>query len=216
MDHPSRPGIPPKKRQRDRLLRLSAAHPDWLLGFADEVWWSRLAPPPLHAWVAGNQPLRLVEQTVAKDDPEGKALACYGLLVPDTNEVWLRFLDGRPVSGVTIQFLAWCCAEATARGKTALLLIWDNASWPISKQVRHWIAQHNQQVKATGRDVRLVVGQLPIKRPWLNPIEPKWLHTKRKIVEPTRLLTARELAGRVCAALDCPYHDHLPIPDQAA
>jgi hypothetical protein len=38
----------------------------------------------------------------------------------------------------------------------------------------------------------------------------------RQVVEPDRLLPARELAGRVCDALGCPYHEHIPIPEQAA
>ena len=36
--------------------------------------------PALHAWAAGDRPLRLVEQPVAKDDPDRKARACYGVL----------------------------------------------------------------------------------------------------------------------------------------
>src|SRR5207247_369685 len=69
-----------KKSARDRLIRRAASHPDWALGFQDEVWWSRLAQPALSAWTAGDRPLRLVEQAVAKGDPDPKALACYGLL----------------------------------------------------------------------------------------------------------------------------------------
>jgi hypothetical protein len=156
-----------------------------------------------------------VEQAVAKGDPDKKALACYGVLLPSLAEVWLRFLDGRPVSAVTTVFLDWCCQEAAARGKRALLLVWDNASWHSSKEVRAWIQAQNRRAKASG-GVRLLVCQLPIKSPWLNPIEPKWVHTKREGVEPDRLLSARELAGRVCDALDCPYHPHLPIPEKAA
>jgi hypothetical protein len=38
-----------KKAARDRLIRLSAQHPEWVLGFEDEVWWSRVAQPLLHA-----------------------------------------------------------------------------------------------------------------------------------------------------------------------
>jgi hypothetical protein len=34
-----------KKAARDRLIRLAEQHEDWLLGFEDEVWWSRLAQP---------------------------------------------------------------------------------------------------------------------------------------------------------------------------
>ena len=76
MDHQPRPGVQQKKRRRDRLIQLAHAQAHGALGFADEVWWSRLAQPPLHAWADADQPLRLVEQTVAKDDPDPKALAC--------------------------------------------------------------------------------------------------------------------------------------------
>lgn len=135
------------------------------------------------------------------------------MLFPATEEVWLRFLDGRPVSAVTTVFLDWCCQETAARGKAALLLVWDNASWHISKEVRAWVRAHNARAKANG-GVRLLLCQLPVKSPWLNPIEPKWGHTKREVVEPDRLLPARELAERVCEALDCPYHPHIPVPEK--
>src|SRR3954451_16490765 len=46
-------------------------------------------------------------QTRAKDDPQPKALACYGLLRTDQDRVLLRFVEGRPVSRVTTTFLAW-------------------------------------------------------------------------------------------------------------
>ena len=216
MDHQSRPGIPPKKRRRDRLIRWATTHPDWVLGFEDEVWWSRLARPALHTWVAPDQPLRLVEQTVAIGDPDPKAVACYGLLRADTHQVWVRFVDGRPVSALTTQFLAWSCDRLAADGKTALLLVWDNASWHVSRQVRSWIGQHNRQVKQQGDGVRLLVCPLPVKSPWLNPIEPHWAHGKRAVVEPARLLPAHELAARVCRYFDCPYEDHLTIHHEVA
>src|SRR5438874_12054717 len=67
------------KARRDRLIRLAQRHPDWLLGFEDEVWWSRLAHPALYAWQEDDQPLRLIEQTVARDDPRSQGA---GLLRP--------------------------------------------------------------------------------------------------------------------------------------
>jgi transposase len=208
-----------KKARRDRLIRLAQQHPDWLLGFADEVWWSRLAPPALHAWQDDDRPLHLVEQTVARDDPDPKALACYGLLARSwdtqrqrSEELWLRFVDGRPVSAVTIDFLTWCAARAQERGKRAVLLVWDNASWHDSQIVRSWVRMHNRQVKQVGLGVRLLVCALPIKSPWLNPIEPKWLHGKRKVLEPDRLLASAELAERVCAVYGCPHEPHLIQP----
>ena len=202
-------------------MRLALTHPDWVLGFEDEVWWSRLARPALFEWAAADQPPRLVEQTVAKKDPDPKALACYGLLVRGRTrdgqpheEIWLRFVDGRPLSGVTTDFLAWCCDELARARKTALLLVWDNASWHVSKQVRQWIRAHNRAVKATGQGVRVISCFLPVKSPWLNPIEPKWLHGKRRVTEPARLLTARELADRVCATFGCPHYAHLSSPQK--
>jgi transposase len=200
-----------------------AARPDWALGFEDEVWWSRLARPALRTWAEADRPVRLVEQAVAPDDPDPKALACYGLLVrwhgPDgarREATWLRFVDGRPVSAVTTRYLAWCCEQLERAGKRALLLVWDNAPWHVSRAVRDWIADHNRGVKRTGAGVRIIPCYLPIKSPWLNPIEPKWAHGKRRVAEPDRLLSARELAERVCDAFGCDYLDHLTVLNDVA
>jgi transposase len=223
LDHQPGPRVRAKKSARDRLIRLAASHPDWALGFEDEGWWSRTAPPALHAWAEPDRPPRLVERAVAKGDPDPKALACYGLLVrwarPDggwQEQAWLRFVDGRPVSAVTTRYLAWCCAKLQAAGTRALLLVWDNAGWHVSREVRSWIRDHNRRVKRDGGGVRIVSCYLPTKSPWLNPIEPKWLHGKRRVAEPARLLSADELIGRVCAAFGCPHDDHLSIHQDAA
>jgi transposase len=93
------------------------------------------------------------------------------------------------------------------------ILIWDNASWHVSKAVRAWIRAHNRTVKQQGQGVRILVCYLPVKSPWLNPIEPKWVHSKRAIVEPTRLLSAQEVAERVCSYHGCPHEPHLSLPD---
>lgn len=196
---------------------MAAARSDWAVGFEDETWWSRLARPALHAWTGGD-PVRLIEQVAAPDDPDPKALACYGLLVRQTaapEAIWLRFVDGRPVSAVTEQFLAWCCDRVAATGATTLVLVWDNAGWHGSQAVRGWLRAHNQQAHRGG-GVRLVPCWLPTKSPWLNPIEPKWVHGKRRIVEPARLLPAAELEERICAAFACLPSEHLAIPKEVA
>lgn len=212
-----------KKHARDRLLRLIETHPDWALGYEDEVWWSRLAHPSRHTWTEPERRLRLIEPTVAKDDPDPKALACYGLLVrwvePDRQRqerMWLRFVDGRPVSALTTPFLAWCCEKVAALGKRALLLVWDNASWHGSQEVRRWIRAHNRQVKQTGTGVRIVVCFLPSKSPWLNAIEPKWVPGKRRVAEADRVLPAQELADRVCDTFGCAHEPHLTILEKVA
>jgi DDE superfamily endonuclease len=192
-------------------MRLAESHPDWVLGFQDECWWSRLAQPDLHAW-AGGEPLRLSALAVGRSDPGPKALACYGLLRGDTGGMMLRFVDGRPVSQVTEDFLGWVCDRLAAEGKTALLLVWDNAAWHVSRRVRAWLTGHNRRVKRTG-GVRIVACFLPVKSPWLNPIEPKWAHGKRAIVEPDRTLSAREVEARACDYYGCDRHEYLQQTD---
>ena len=190
------------------------------MGFTDETWWSRFARPQLQSWTEAEQgPLHLVEQARAKGDPDPPALACYGVLlrrVGQVERVWLRFVDGRPLSALTEQFLGWCCTQLQEAGVRVWVLIWDNASWHVSKRVRAWIRAHNRQVKRQGPGVRILSCYLPVKSPWLNPIEPKWVHGKRAIVEPARLLSAQEVADRVCAYVRCPHEPHLAIPDKAA
>lgn len=189
------------------------------MGFEDEVWWSRVAQPALRSWTEDDHPLHLVEQTVAKTDPDPKALACYGVLLRQAQQpdrLWLRFVDGRPVSRITTQFLEWGCAKLAPQLVPVWVLIWDNASWHISHALRAWIRDHNRTVKRERHGVRILVCALPSKSPWLNPIEPHWVHGKRAIVEPARLLTAHEVADRVCAYYACPHEDHLAIPEQVA
>jgi transposase len=115
----------------------------------------------------------------------------------------LRFVDGRPVSPATCAFLAWAVERLAAEGTRALALIWDNAAWHVSREVRDWTRAHNREVKRTGRGCRLLICRLPSRSPWLNPIEPKWAHGKRAVVEPERRLAADELKQRLCDHYRC-------------
>src|SRR5262245_45515682 len=161
----------------------------------------------MHAW-AGAEPLHLLQLQREKTDPDPKALSCYGLWLPADGQMLLRFVQGRPVSQVTEDFLAWACSQLAAAGKKALLLVWDNASWHTSARVRGWIRAHNRAAKEKG-GVRIVVCRLPSKSPWLNPIEPRWMHGKKAIAEPGRLLSAEEVESRVCEHYGCPREARL-------
>jgi transposase len=206
-----------EKRRRDRLMGLAEDKVDWVAGFEDECRWSRVTQPNLHSFSKEGEPLRLVEQSLTKDDPDPKAISCYGLYIPELKVAWLRFVDGRPVGGITTRFLEWCCQKLVALGKKVLVLIWDNASWYISREVRRWVGKHNRALKKGEREgVRIVSCLLPKKSPWLNAIEPKWIHGKRMVVEVDGLLGAYELAERVCAAFECPHYEHLSITENVA
>ena len=198
-----------KKQQRNRLIALSEKHPDWILGFMDEVWWSRLRDPMMHSWAEDGKPLHLVEKGADKTEMQPKAIACYGVYLRSQSQMLLRFVEQRPVSEITCQFLEWVTHQVSEMGKRVMPLIWDNATWHLSKQVQQWIRHHNHQVKQTGKGVRLIVCKLPVKSPWLNAIEPKWIHAKRAVVEPEHKLDAQELKTRICDYFGCPLLDPL-------
>ena len=212
MDYQPRPALWSQKKQRDRLIALAQQHPTWAVGYQDEVWFSRLAQPKLHSWSDGPG-LRL--HTKARDKGEQLAIACYGVLLAWSQEMLLRFVKGRPVSCVTVQFLDWVTRTLAKRGTRVLVLVWDNARWHTSQEVRQWVKAHNRKVKARTKrsqaksttakaGCRLLLCPLPTRSPWLNNIEPKWVHGKRNIMEPQRKLEPLELKQRLCSYYNCP------------
>lgn len=182
-----------------------------MLGFEDEVWFSRFATPHVQTWTARG-PLRLETRCASNNDKEPQALACYGLLRADTGEMMLRFVQGRPVSRVTIAFLRWLSDRLGAQGKKVLVLVWDNARWHTSGEVRRWIKAHNKKVKKAAkrhkapakRACRILLCPLPTRSPWLNNIEPKWKHGKRNLLQNDRTLSFQEIKHRLSRYYKCP------------
>ena len=62
-------------------MRLAHTHPTGGLGFADAVWWSRLAQPEQHRWLAESTLPRWSPRACAQEEAAPKALAWDGLLV---------------------------------------------------------------------------------------------------------------------------------------
>lgn len=195
--------------------------------------WSRFAQPEMHAWAPSGEPFRLIEREADSEEEDPKALACYGVYLPENAEgeqifseegssakrataekeaesdMLLRFAQDRPVSEVTTTFLEWVCQRLGQRGTDVWALIWDQASWHVSHEVQNWIHQHNEKVKKEG-GVRILACELPSKSPWLNPIEPKWLHGKRAICEPDGELRPEDVIERVHAYYDCGRAEPIP------
>ncbi len=166
----------------------------------DECWFSRFAQPNAHNWGG----IDLVQRT-PKAKEEHKALACYGAVRDDTRQMHLAFCPGQPNSEHTLLYVPLLIDVARLEGKKILILIWDHASWHKSKKVRRWVREHNRRARHNG-DVRLIVWLLPKKSPWLNPIEPRWIHGKRAVLEPGMTeLTPEILQERLCAY----YHTEL-------
>lgn len=171
--------------------------PDWLLFDEDESWFSRFAQPAAHAWALPGEALQLVQREPKRREVE-KALSCFGARRQDSQQVYLYFSPGQPNSEHMWVFIIALLDIARQEGKSVVVLIWDNASWHISQRIRQWIRTYNHSAKAAG-EPRLLVHGLPIKSPWLNPIEPCWVHAKRAVCEPDGNLTSTELRRRLCA-----------------
>ena len=173
---------------------------DWLLVEEDECWFSRFAQPQAHAWAVPQQPWRRVEREPPRGEKH-KALACFGAVRRDTHEVLLYFSQGQPNSLQQWMFLVGLLAVARAEDKRVVVVIWDNATWHKSKDLRTWIRADNQQAKQLGQP-RLLTHLLPVKSPWLNPIEPRWVHAKRCVCQPLGALSSAELQRRLCTHVD--------------
>jgi len=186
-----------QKKRRDWLREQARQHDDWLLVEEDECWFSRFAQPAAHTWAPSDAPLKLVQGEPKRGERE-KALACFGALRQDTQRVCLYFSQGQPNSEQMWVFIMGWLAIAKQEGKRVLVVIWDNASWHKSARIWQWIRAYNREAKRLG-EPRLLTHLLPTKSPWLNPIEPHWLHAKRATCEPDGDLPAEELRRRLAA-----------------
>lgn len=163
----------------------------------DESWFSRFAQPQAHAWGAPGAELRLVQREPPEDAPQ-KAIACFGAADLETEQVHVYFSDGQPNSEHTILFLQLLLEVARQAKKRVLVLNWDHASWHKSGRVKQWVRTHNRRAKAEG-DVRLLTFLLPKKSPWLNTMEPRWVHAKRNVCEPDGEITPETMRRRLYA-----------------
>lgn len=170
--------------------------PDWLLVEEDECWFSRFAQPQAHAWAEAGDELYLVQRAPKRGEVE-QALACFGAVRHESDEVLLSFSAGQPNSLQTWWFIVGLLAVAGTAGKQVLVVIWDNATWHKSADIRQWTRAYNRAAKAVA-EPRLLIHQLPVKSPWLNPIEPRWVHAKRAVCEADGALTPTELRRRLC------------------
>ena len=109
----------------------------------------------MHAFATAENNMRLVQRETEKCEPD-KAIACNRADCDETKERFLCFADGQPNSEKSIAFLSILLAADEEPCQRVLVVIWDRATWHLSKKVVRWIRQHNQQVKQEEQGVRLL------------------------------------------------------------
>ncbi len=80
----------------------------------------------------------------------------------------------------TWSHLAGLIKSYQERGSDYLVVFWDHAPWHVAQSVKRRVAEHNQQVRQKG-GVRVLLFYLPIKAPWLMPLEAVFGQTKRAV-----------------------------------
>lgn len=163
----------------------------------DESWFLRFMCPSTSAWTLPGERVKFIRLHIPRNTPN-KAISCFGGLRQDNNQLFLDFAVGYPNSEQMWAFVIKLLAQARQENKRVLVLIWDNAPWHTSKRIKQWIRAYNLVAKTQG-EPRLIVHWLPVKSPWLNPVEPHWLHAKRQVCEPSGMLSVEELKRRICA-----------------
>lgn len=80
------------------MIGLARRNDGWVVGFLRrDLVEPLVATLFVSSWSDAKEPLRLMEQSLAKDAPEPKAISCYGLFLPELEKMWLRFswMDAR-------------------------------------------------------------------------------------------------------------------------
>ncbi len=175
-------------------MRWVEAAPEQRAGvYLDESWFV-LWPHPAEHWARRRRPAAVPK---AKSWPKGER-------PPSTCLYATLDVGDRTVSGAwhatwnqdeTWAYLETVIAAYQQRGRRYLVVLWDNAPWHVAYRLRERVAAHNRQARTTG-GLRVLLFPLPVRAPWLMPLEPVFGQTKRA-VGPRQRETLAELQRAV-------------------
>jgi transposase len=179
------------KAQRDRLLAWARAAPDGAAVWLDQSWFSRW-PYRFRAW-SSRHPCPHVPQ---RWNEAVETTALYAALEDESQEAFLRWASGQPNSAETVRFLEALMAHWNGIGKRFIVLLWDRAPWHTSQETRGWVRQYNRRAKREGL-TRLILCYLPVRSPWLMPLEAIFGWVKHQVLGPRLFETLEALHGAV-------------------
>ena len=122
--------------------------------------------------------------------------ALYAALEDDSQEAFLGWAEGQPNTGNTIAFLEALLAHYQALGKRFIVLLWDRAPWHTSQGTRRWVREYNLRAKQEGL-TRMVLCYLPVRSPWLMPLEAIFGWIKHQVLGPRLFGTLKGLQEAV-------------------
>lgn len=148
------------------------ADPACGLEFMDETWFvwvppqGIMNPEPGTGWAVHQHSPR----NTASREKGKQTTSAYLFLDVKEQRVWVDYAAHTNSTEVLTRLMERV-AQHQRLGHTRLVLVWDQASWHVSKQVRQAIREHNLGVNRTRTGVKIVPIVLPVHAFWLNPVE---------------------------------------------
>jgi DDE superfamily endonuclease len=151
--------------------------------FIDESWFV-LWPHQAETWAEIGCPLRIPkDKSWGRNDRPASCALYAGMDVlsreveGEWHETWNQEETWKHLQGVI--------KEYEQRGARYLIVFWDHGPWHVRRSVRRRVRAHNLEVKRQWREgrgggVRVLLFHLPIRSPWLMPLERVWKRAKKE------------------------------------
>ncbi len=146
--------------------------------FIDESWFV-LWPHPAAGWARRRRPLRLPKRKSWGRKERPPSCALYAGMDVAQREVsaewhptWNQWETWQHLQGVIEAY--------RQRGVRYLVVFWDHGPWHMAASVRRQVAEHNSAARQDG-GVRVLLYYLPVRAPWLMPLESVFGQTKRAV-----------------------------------
>lgn len=146
--------------------------------FIDESWFV-LWPYPASSWAPVRRPQRIAEAKSWRKTERPPSCVLYGSMDGYTREVQSEW-HGTWNQEETWLHLQNVVAAYERRGVSYLVVFWDHAPWHLAASVQSQVAAHNRGAKQNG-GVHILLFVLPVKSPWLMPLESVFGQTKRAV-----------------------------------
>jgi transposase len=160
------------------LLNWVEHHAGWAAAFTDESWFV-LWPRQSSTWSRRRRPRRIKKAKSWRKGQAPPSTCLYAALDVRTREVTPEWHETWNQSE-TWQHLKGTIRRYAAQGYRYLVLFWDNAPWHLAQRLHRLVARYNRHAKRHGR-LRVLLFALPIKAPWLMPLEAVFGQTKRAV-----------------------------------
>ena len=199
---PSDPRYQDRKQKIEDVVAQVLNDPESDLEYTDESWFVAQESSGIKNHQTGSSWSYIGRpETVPTSSSKGKkTLPIYAGMSVKDRQIRYMFTE-RTNTDASIAYLGWRARDCRERGIRKLYIVWDNASFHLSKALKHWLERHNEKVKQEdGTFIELV--PMPNKSPWLNLIEVVFRWLKRRTLFCRIHETLEELRQVIEACID--------------